>query len=108
MQVQVNADRDIEGYEVSVSQVRRVVEEALDRFRDRIAHVEVRLNEKDHYRTGQVERRCVLEARLEDRESVSVTHHAVTPDEAVRGAAEKMTTLIETCLAPARMKQDEL
>jgi len=97
MRVEIHADRSAEGHEEFTEQARGVVENVLDRFRDHIAHVEVRLNEEDPRKSGHGERRCMLEASLAGRERVAVTHQATTPAEAVRGAAEKMTSLIENC-----------
>ena len=102
MEVDINIDRGIDGYEAFAPRVRGVVEDVLARHADFIAHVEVRLNEENHRKKGQAERRCLLEARLAGRESIAVTHQAATTDEAVRGAAKKMTELIETCFLPAR------
>jgi hypothetical protein len=102
VEVDINIDRGMDDYDAFAPRVRGVVEGVLARHADFIAHVEVRLNEENQQRKGQAERRCLLEARFEGSESVAVTHQAATTDEAVRGAAEKMTQLIENCFLPAR------
>lgn len=106
MRVDIHAGQNVEGHEEFASQVRGVVESVLDRFRDHIAHVEVRLNDEDPRKSGQIERRCMLEASLAGRERVAVTHQATTPAEAVRGAAEKMTSLIENCFMSGGVIRD--
>jgi hypothetical protein len=40
----------------------------------------------------------VMEARLEGRQPVAVTHQAATLDQAVEGAAHKLARLIESTL----------
>ena len=46
--------------------------------------------------------RCRMEARLEGRKPVAVTHQAATLDEAVEGAAGKLIRLIESTLGRLR------
>jgi hypothetical protein len=42
--------------------------------------------------------RCMLDARLDGIKPIAVTNKATTLDEAVDGAADKLTNLIETTL----------
>ncbi len=98
MQVQVNTDHHITGHEALVTRVRVTVESALSRFSDHITRVEVHLSDENGDRGGQNDKRCVMEARLEGRQPVAVTHQAATVDEAVDGAAGELTRLIEKTL----------
>jgi ribosome-associated translation inhibitor RaiA len=103
MQVQINTDRNIEGREALADQVRGVVENALSRFSDHITRVEVHLSdENSDKKGGNDEMRCVMEARLEGRQPIAVTHQAATLDQAVDGAADKLTKLIESTLGRLR------
>jgi len=102
MQVQINTDHNIEGREVLTTQVRGVVESALARFSDHITRVEVHLSDENSHKSGQNDKRCMLEARLEGRQPIAVTHQAATLEEAVRGAADKMTRLIESTMGRLR------
>jgi ribosome-associated translation inhibitor RaiA len=43
-----------------------------------------------------------MEARLEGRQPVAVTHHAATIDQAVDGAADKLHRMIESTLGRLR------
>jgi ribosome-associated translation inhibitor RaiA len=102
VQVKINTDHNIEGHEEFAAQVRGVVESVLTRFRNRITRVEVHLSEEHSHKSGPDDKRCMLEARLEGRQPVAVTHQAATLDEAVRGAADKMARLIESTLGRLR------
>jgi ribosome-associated translation inhibitor RaiA len=102
MQVQVNTDHNIEGPEVFTTQVRGIVESALTRFSDHITRVEVHLSDENSHKSGQNDKRCMLEARLEGRQPIAVTHQAATLEEAVRGAADKMTRSIESTVGRLR------
>ncbi|MHB8898509.1 MAG: HPF/RaiA family ribosome-associated protein [Thermoguttaceae bacterium] len=103
MQVQINTDRNIEGREALTDQVRGVVESALRRFSDHITRVEVHLSdENSDKKGGEDEMRCMIEARIEGRQPIAVTHQAASLDQAVDGAADKVTRLIESTLGRLR------
>ena len=98
MQIQINTDHNIEGREALAIQVADIVESALARVSDRITRVEVHLSDENGDKQGQNDKRCMMEARLEGRQPVAVTHQAATLDEAVDGAADKLVRLIESTL----------
>ena len=101
MQVQVNTDHNIEGQEVLDADVSGAVGNALSRFNDHITRVEVHLSDENGDKSGQDDKRCVMEARLEGRQPVAVTHHAQTMEQAVNGAAGKLHRMIESTLERA-------
>lgn len=96
MQVLINTDANIEGHEDLAEQVTSVVESSLSRFSDRITRVEVHLSDQNGEKSGQEDKRCVLEARLEGRRPTAVTHHAGSIGEAIEGAAGKLKRSLET------------
>lgn len=99
MQIQINTDRNIEGHEALAAQVSGVVESALSRFSDSITRVEVHLSdENSDKKGGNDDIRCVMEARLEGRQPLVVKHQAATVDQAVDGAADKLTRMIDSTL----------
>lgn len=103
MQVQVNTDRNIAGHEALDAQVSGAVKSALIRISDHIQRVEVHLSDQNSDRKGgNDDIRCVLEARLEGRQPIAVTHQAPTMDQAVNGAAAKLARLIESTLGRLR------
>jgi ribosome-associated translation inhibitor RaiA len=103
MQIQMNTDGNIEGHEALATQVNSTVESALKRFSDHITRVEVHLNdENSDKKGGNHDMRCMMEARLEGRQPIAVTHHAATVDQAVDGAADTLTKLIESTLGRLR------
>lgn len=101
MQVQVNTDHNITGHEALAARVRSVVENTLSRFSDRITRVEVHLSDENGAKSGRGDQRCMLEARLEGRQPIAVTHQADTLDQAVDGAAEKLSHAIDSTLGRA-------
>lgn len=103
MQIQINTDRNIEGHEALADQVRGVVENAMSRHEDHITRIEVHLSDENSAKKGgHDDIRCMMEARLEGRQPLAVTHQAAIVDQAVDGAAEKLTRLIESTLGRLR------
>ena len=103
MQIQINTDRNIEGHESLAERVRGVVEGTLGRVSDQITRVEVHLsNENSDKKDGNNDMRCMMEARLEGRRPIAVTHQAATLNQAVDGAGDKLTRLIESTLGRQR------
>ena len=98
MQIQVNSDRNIEGHQALGAHVRGVVENALSRLSDHITRVEVHLSQESSHESSQNDKRCMMEARLEGRQPVAVTDLAATLDQAVNGAAGKLSRLIESAV----------
>lgn len=102
MHIQVNTDSNIEGHETLAAQVGGTVESALSRFNDHITRVEVHLSDENGGKSGQDDMRCMMEVRLEGRRPIGVTHQAATLGQAVDGAADKLTRLIESTLGRLR------
>ena len=96
MQVLVHTDHNIEGRELPAGRIEGVVDHALSRVKDHITRVTVHLSdENSDKKGGGLDMRCVMEARIEGRPPVAVTHHAATADLAVDGAAGKLARLLD-------------
>jgi hypothetical protein len=69
----------------------------LTRFADQITRLEVHLSDENSTsKSGVIDKRCMLEARLAGREPTSVSDQALTIEQAVTGAAHKMVSLLES------------
>jgi ribosome-associated translation inhibitor RaiA len=102
MQIQINTDRNIEGHEGLAAHVGGVVENALRRFGDQITRVEVHLRDENGDKSGPDDKRCLMEVRLEGRRPIAVAHTASTLHQAVDGAADKLTRVVEGTLGRLR------
>ncbi len=102
MQIQLNTDHNVEGREALASRVSSAVEHALRRYSDHITRVEVHLSDENADKSGEYDKRCLMEARLEGRTPIAVTHQSATLDQAVDGAAEKLARMIETTIGRIR------
>ena len=104
MQIQINSDHHIAGREALATHVREVVESALERFKDHVTRVEVHMTDDVGHKSGQNDKRCVMEARLQGRKPIAVTHHATSLHQAIAGAADKLTRLVEGTIEKFRDK----
>ena len=102
MQVQTNTDRNITGNEGLAAQASALVEGVLARFSDQITRVEIHLSDENGARGGDEDKRCMMEARLEGRQPIAVTHQAATVEQAMDGAAHKLRQSIESTLGRLR------
>jgi ribosome-associated translation inhibitor RaiA len=97
MQIQISTDRNIDGNEALAAHVKSETEHSLSRFSEQITRVEVHLTDENSDKKGGIDGlRCVMEARLEGRQPIAVTHQATTLHQAVTGAVNKLTRLIES------------
>ncbi|MBN2010903.1 HPF/RaiA family ribosome-associated protein [candidate division KSB1 bacterium] len=97
MQIQINTDHNIEGHQALAAHLIGVVKSALTRFSDHITHVDVHLSdENSNKKSGKTDMRCMMDARIKGRQPVAVTHQAATLNQAVDGAADKLTRLIQS------------
>lgn len=104
MQIQINTDHNIQGREALAARLSGVVANALDRVAEHITRVEVHLSIESGGKSGQSDKRCVMEARLERLQPVVVTEQSGTLDQAVDGAAGKLLRLIDSTLGRLRDK----
>jgi ribosome-associated translation inhibitor RaiA len=102
MQIQTNTDRNITGSEGLAAHAQAIVEGALARFSDQITRVEIHLSDENAARGGAADKRCLMEARLEGRQPIAVTHQAATVGEALDGAANKLKRAIESTIGRLR------
>jgi len=96
MQIQVNTDRNISGREALAHSVEGTLNQVLARLADQITRLEVHLSDENSTsKSGVIDKRCLLEARVAGRKPSSVSDQALTIDQAVNGAAHKMVSLLE-------------
>jgi ribosome-associated translation inhibitor RaiA len=102
MLIQINTDHNIEGRDALKAHVASVVESTLGPFSEHITRVEVHLGDEDgaakDRKSGQNDKRCMMEARLEGYHPLAVTAHADTLHQSIDGAADKLARVVESTL----------
>lgn len=97
MKIQINTDKNIPGHEALTHSVETILEKVLAHFSDQITRIEVHLSDENSAaKSGMADKRCLLEVRLAGRQPASVSEQAQTVDQAVRGAAQKMVSSLES------------
>ncbi len=106
MQVQTNTDSNIDGHEDLVREVEAVVQSALGhRFGNQITRVEVHLSDENSHKSGDADKRCMMEARLAGRSPVTVSHQAAVLVQAIDGAGENLKKLLDRNLGRLSSQQ---
>ena len=95
MQVQVNPGDGIDGNEALERWASDFLNEALARFRQDITGIEVQLKDMNSDKSGAADKRCLLEARVAGQEPLVAEHRAENQDMAIRGAAQKLTKVLD-------------
>lgn len=105
MQIQINTDSNIDGYDALTADVSEGIESALSRYSDQITRLEVHLSDQNSGKKGgNDDMRCLIEARMKGQNPISVNHQATTIGQAVAGAADKLNRLLENTLGRLRDK----
>lgn len=91
MQIQVETDNHIEGRQALTEYVQGVIDDAVDKYRDHITHVEAHLGDLNSgEKSGSNDMRCLLEARVTGVKNIAVSHQAESLHLAIDGAADKL------------------
>lgn len=92
MHIEVSTDTRVTA---NVPDITAKIESGLSRYRDRLTRVEAHLSDVNGPKGG-TDARCAMEARPAGHQPVAVTSDAGTPEEAVKGAVEKMDRLLKS------------
>ena len=98
MRIQVNTDSNIPGNEKFTAFVNSTLNQGLSRFSEHITRIEAHFSDENGNKSGPDDKRCVLEARLENRRPIAVTSHANTVELALGDALDNLQSSIKTIL----------
>lgn len=95
MTIILNTDKNISGNERLDAYVNSVIAEELSRFEDHITRIEVHLSDENAGKEGNNDKRCMLEARLKNKQPIAVTSHANTMEKSLNDAINKLKTSLD-------------
>jgi len=98
MNIQINTDKNISGNKKLTEYVTDLITDDLSSFANNITRIEVHLADENGSKPGQDDKRCMLEARLENRQPIAVTSHGNTVEKALSKSLDKLKTSIESML----------
>jgi len=102
MHIELSTDANIQGSDDLATHVKGVVQNALSHYVAQITRVEVHLSDANADKGGQDDKRCMIEARVENRQPTAVTHAAATLEQAIKGAADKLKRSLDSTLGRLR------
>ena len=101
MQIQINTDHHLQGSEAREQWASGVIDAAMGHFADNVTRVEAHLSDENAGKGGAPALRCTMEARVNGRPPVAVTHDAASLDAAVNGAVHKLVRATSNALGRA-------
>ena len=102
LNIQLNTDNHIDGTDALESRVTDMLEQSLGRFSSRLSRIEVHLSDTNSTKGGPNDKRCALEARLENDDPLGVSHEDENMEKAIRGACDKLKTVLDTRIEKQR------
>lgn len=95
MKVQVNTSNNVENKETLERWASEFLTEQLARFEQDITSIEVQMTDENHSAKGGVDKRCMMEARVNGRAPIAVTNYGADQNLAFRGAADKLANALD-------------
>lgn len=95
MNVQVNTDNHIEGSAELIRYVQNNFNDQFARYKNAITRIEVHLSDENASKTGGDDKRCLLEARIANRQPIVVSHHADNIHQAIEAASDKLLRALD-------------
>ena len=95
MNIEIRTDKNIHGSERLISYVRAELTQEFQRYSERITHFSVHISDENGEKTGDHDKRCMIEARPAGLKPVAVTHKAGNIDASIHGAIDKLKRSLE-------------
>lgn len=90
MNIQVRTDNHIDGSAELNNYLTSNFSENFSRYKNAITRIEVHLSDENANKTGGNDKRCLLEARIANRQPIVVSHRADTIHQAIEMASDKL------------------
>ena len=95
MQVHVTTDNHIRGSESLVSDIEASINAELKRFASQITRVEVHLADENSHKTGTIDKKCTLEARVAGLQAVAASASGGNVEQAIAAALDKLVAQLD-------------
>lgn len=102
MTVQINTDKNIEGYSRMNEYYSGEIKNELARFDNKVTRVEVHLGDENSAKFGKNDKRCVIEVRVEGKNPIAVTTNADTVEKAFNEGVVKIKRSLDNTLEKMR------
>ena len=102
MIIQINTDNNLSVHEGFETKLHGLIAHELSRFDEHITRLEVHLSDENGNKNGQMDKRCLIEARIEGRQPIAVSDKADNYEVAVNGAVGKLKASLDTIIGKLR------
>lgn len=104
MEIQFNTDKNIEGTEKLESYVSETVQKSLKHFDERLTRVEIHLSDENSHKSGQRDKKCVLEARPRGLDPIAVTSQEDTVEKSLNNGLDKLKAALKSSFGKAEAR----
>ncbi len=98
MKIQFNTDKTVNGDADNQAYFSEMISKKLDRYDAHITRIEVHISDENGKKDGPNDIKCLLEARFEGKQPVTVSAQEDTMIKAVAASIDKMKAALDTVL----------
>ncbi|HQW83059.1 MAG TPA: HPF/RaiA family ribosome-associated protein [Ferruginibacter sp.] len=98
MIIQFNTDNNLSVHEGFSKKLQDMLNSELKRFNEIITRLEVHFADENGHKKGVEDKRCLLEARIKNKNPIAVTAYASNYEIAAKDAAEKLKKSLNAVL----------
>ncbi len=96
MFIEFHSDNNINATEELVAPFRDQVSNSLSRYSHQVSSVQIHFADENGKKTGQDDKRCMMEVRLDGMEPIAVTASSSSLGQALKMAIDKMKAALDT------------
>ena len=96
MTIQLNAGNNLKISEEYAQKLTGILSGEFDRYDDHLTRLEVHLSDENSHKETPNDKKCLLEARLKNRQPVAVSSTGDTYDQAFDDAIDKLQAMLDT------------
>jgi len=104
MQIEVFADNSLKTSEGFNQKIREVVESYFSGYESQVSRFIVHLHDENGPKVGIDDKRCLIEARVDNMPDVIATNYASDVMGAVEGACDKLSRGLESAIGKRRVR----
>ncbi len=102
MQIQINSDKNINITSDIKQDYKTKTEKRLARFDSFITRIEVHLSDENSEKSGLKDKKCLIEARMENRQPIIVTDNSDIIEKSFTSALNKMRRKLDSVVGKMR------
>lgn len=99
MNIQLNSDNHLSIHQEFAEKIKDILSSELDRYSEFISRIEVHLSDENGPKRGTDDKRCLLEARMEGRSPIAVSHTSDNHETSLIGAVDKLKASLSTIIS---------